>query len=86
MACAMASRSLALSTGGELTRNASQNTVRFGVLTSCRLRVASDATEAACAGSTVITSRSPFLYFVNAAAPSLTIANEIRVSVGLAPQ
>ena len=30
--------------------------------------------------------RSPFLYFVNAAAPSLTIANEIRVSVGLAPQ
>jgi len=75
-----------LSSGGELTRKTIQKTVRFGVLTSRRLNIASPATEAACAGCTAISSSSPFLYLASATAPSLTITKSIRVRLGLAPQ
>ena len=86
MAWAIAWRSLTLSRGGELTRKTSQNTVRLGVFTTWWPSVLSWDTDAACAGCTVTTSRSPLLYLLSAAAPSWTIAKSIRVRAGFGPQ
>src|SRR2546428_13445626 len=86
IACDMACRTLRLLGGGGLTRKTIQNTVRFGVLTSRRLSAESLLTDEACAGCTDISSSSPFLYFVSATAPSLTIMKSMRTNDGFGPQ
>ena len=86
MACAIANRTFGLLVGEALRRKTSQNTVRSGVLTRFCFRLESPATLEACAGCTAISSSSPLLYLVKAAAPSFTTSNLIAVKVGLAPQ